>query len=1443
MMFTNTDSRKAVSGVDAAVSSPTRAAVHRAVAVVSAIFMSVALIAGLSVPGVAVSRAEARECTTETSVQTLKVDSSNQYGSPAARQLAISGLTPGDTVTELVFTNSKSSFGKSASYSYIFRNSAGELVPFNNNYGDQRDVPSADISGLGSKTLTYRLPASATAGPAGTFTAVVPISDNNAANFSVRATVERTTCTTPEPTSPEPTSEAPLPERTPETSTEESSPATPEPTDPEPSPEPSTTSQPSDPSPGEREDDSCVVTEMKTPGEWTPAISWDSTNSVQQLTFTNTVQSSARLEDIEVLITSGNAAMRRTAKPTTEWQKLQVQVKQANGTIVTYREGSDFVVTGSWDDKGDFLLSQDAQIRFRKPPIVHEGDQLKMIAPVGSTGGRPETPSGFTVAALGKSCDGQLPPEYTREIADEVGGGGIGEENVPSDPNFAIIRQHARAFNRYVNGANDRAFNSTELAYTKGAIFELWTGDANGPSRKIDAPGATCTIEDLGYCDMKLPAADTRNGYRNQRVWVRQKKAADGAFFGDTIKTGHWDGPDDTTWTIGRTQPLRNGEVYNASLEGSSAELSFGAAVQALNNPKLPATCNPGPKIAFVMDVSGSVKGDETETYKKALTGNGGVIDQLTGTNASISAYTFNWGSPSDGTRDIRNYTRLVNVDTDRQKAKAIINDRLGKEDGLPRTNWNAGLEAAFQGGTKINDPSRPDSNKYDLVVFITDGNPNTTGSSRFRPAGNTVSLRALEGGVYASNKLKAAGSRVVAVAVGEEGQNTPENLKLISGPIENQDYFNSEWDALATNLSSIVRAVSCQSNVSVTKLIKNGNDDSNLTPGSGWNFTAQRGNTSIADSDAVTLVNSSNRSSNTVRRGSQVSDKTDAAGYAVWGVNFNTDDQSAKAEINLSETVESGYRFERAKCTHYRLSEGQKIATGKTASFSKQDFPNGAISLSGDNQIGVREQWDCEFVNEKIDKPSVEVVKRVDSAQQQSDGTWKVQYTVTVSNTASTATKYTLDDELRYGKGLTPTSASYQINSGQSTQWEDVTKRQNFAQDREIKAKSQDTFTVAVVARVGAGSAIPTEWQLSCRGSTGNEEPGGFLNTAHLTRSDGSTQSSSACDEPALPEIEKQAVGTVDGPDSEGLYTATYNVTVRNTSNVNRKQGKAIYYWLTDTPDFVNGAEPQKWSLSAENFSNSDSRSRTGFDVSPSSGTQFPIKIISQDKARRLEPGTSDQYSILVKFKLGDVGEAAAKCSAEGAGHGLFNSARVTSGDQYREDDGCHDVPKQPTFRIGVEKWGAENGQPVNLVDPDNPGSFAFTIRDSEGKVSALTKFGSSDRGGYVTSDLDLKVGRTYTLTETKAPSGYALLTEPVEFQITNKSGQFVLDISSGASMNVSALPVDEKSFSNLRIIQVTDVHQGNLPRSGGVGVGTTAGIAGVIVALGCVMLRRRNA
>lgn len=1053
-------------------------------------------------------------------------------------------------------------------------------------------------------------------------------------------------------------------------------------------------------------------------------------------------------------------------------------------------------------------------------------------------------------------------------------------------PNEAVIRQYARAF-FYKPGPDSESSDPTQeadLRMTKGAQFRLFTGN-RGPETPVTASWGTATVGDGGYADFRIPTEGLE-----QQYWVKQIKGADrfadvpgDPYYANQIKTGDYQSPEDITYTIGQTPRVQRGQWYKTYTQGNDKDRSFGAAVQAVPNPPIPATCNPGPRIGIVMDMSASISSEEMRTYQQALTGDGGLLDKLKGTNASISAFTFSWGSPSEDNERIGNYPGLVNLDTNMAEAKRIVNDRMNRGG---RTNWNDGLTKAYEAGQQIKNPRLPYGTGYDIVLFVTDGNPNTTGPNRYRPDGNDVSLRALEGGAYAANLLKFSGTRVMAIAAGGPGQNTPENLVLVSGKKENEDYYNGEWDELSKNLVDSVRGSVCESNVVINKQIvrvlgQDGKDATDLRastntvipvgPGAGWDFTAALDNTK---NGAINLVSGS-------ERGARFTSKTSNGGQVKWGVNYKTDNVNETADITVNEAQRENFDFYQAKCTR-KSFDGRKLGEVTITDPARFKLP----------QLGRLQTWECDVQNRQrtpetsTPRDSYELFKTVTNSAQRPDGKWEITYDIVVWNTGTRDFDYTLEDTLNFGEGLIPESASWSSKTTASSkttsgQWSGLPNNATteLARKRDINKGIRDTYTVKVTASLADGGSAPRG--MRCKSGSDGPERGGFLNQANIKYVDRDTldlKNASACAEPAVPEVIKQEVGT-SGPDKDGVYTAEYTVAVRNTSNVAGPNGtkvdKPLYYWLEDTPRFPQGVTITGWNVVGDNVANFQEKSST-------QGT-IPIAIVPSTSPRQIQPGAMEKYNVKVKYKLPadpkNALQGKTECGADGSG--LNNTARMHSGSQYRDDDACLPI-RIPVDRIELEK-----------LDPNYKGipgaGFAMQFYDGQGNTIGDTTFstpvydelrrgensadGPKNEGGndYPTSRSTVVVpgnAAKLVIVEINSPEGYSLLAAPVQVDITRgNDGKAILKVPGQDTQDqkfwVAKAGVQEHSrfvrnddgdvvYENgkpkvenykVQTVQVTDSTKGDMPASGGSGVMWILGAGLVSLAAAAAAQRKKLA
>src|SRR5690606_30473509 len=111
------------------------------------------------------------------------------------------------------------------------------------------------------------------------------------------------------------------------------------------------------------------------------------------------------------------------------------------------------------------------------------------------------------------------------------------------------------------------------------------------------------------------------------------------------------------------------------------------------------------------------------------------------------------------------------------------------------------------------------------------------------------------------------------------------------------------------------------------------------------------------------------------------------------------------------------------------------------------------------------------------------------------------------------------------------------------------------------LPAGQQHEYVITIVVKVEPGKMGDPAARCAAQGGSN-----GFLNTATLTVG-GTPADKSACASPALPTVEKTAVGTPED-NGDGTWTLHWEIKVKNTS------GQDLYYTLGDVPAFPSGVD-----------------------------------------------------------------------------------------------------------------------------------------------------------------------------------------------------------------------------------------------------------------------------
>ena len=362
----------------------------------------------------------------------------------------------------------------------------------------------------------------------------------------------------------------------------------------------------------------------------------------------------------------------------------------------------------------------------------------------------------------------------------------------------------------------------TQVSPLAGVTLQLFDGGTGGATTARTEPWATCVSDATGDCSFVVPETGDGGANRDARFWVRQTGAAPGGYFASTTLAI---GGDTTsqTYQFRTGDRLRGGLTYTSTADfmvssGRGFTASGGIWQSSLANPGLPPQC--GLRVALVVDLSGSV-GRYIAAMRSAASG---FVDSLTGTPSSVALFTFADNAPAATGANLG----LTPVST--TAGADTVKNRIATYSAGFDTNWDRGLYQVAASATP-----------FDVAVVLTDGNP--TVYAAHEGPGDLTRFREVENGIFSANAVKAEGTRVIAVGVGDGIGGAPDNLRAISGPAAGSDYYQTDDYAEAGEALRALALGSCNGSVSVVKQVvpssTTGEDVTGARPAGGWTFDA----------------------------------------------------------------------------------------------------------------------------------------------------------------------------------------------------------------------------------------------------------------------------------------------------------------------------------------------------------------------------------------------------------------------------------------------------------------------------------------------------------------------------------------------------------------------------------------------------------------------------
>ena len=347
---------------------------------------------------------------------------------------------------------------------------------------------------------------------------------------------------------------------------------------------------------------------------------------------------------------------------------------------------------------------------------------------------------------------------------------------------------------------------------------------------------------------------------------------------------------EDVQVTFGSGQEFTTGGAGLSSQDQLPTDYTGG-----IIDPSAPPTrC--GGTVTVVLDTSSSIpsQGGATSLVNAAL----GFIDAFSGTPTYLRIVGFDVSAYSYYPTTAGQYVNILNPSTNLTAMRTKIdNQDLSNARWGGGTNWEDGLWQAFRttSGTAF-------SQLPELVVFISDGEPNRNRTNTPNDGDARFNTTDLSRAVTAANYGRGTGARIVGILVGNDASTTNQGrMKSVVGNVAwngtgatnpgnaaAADFFLPANSASFAQLGNVLRSISaavCGGTITVQKRIEQAGALSEAT--GIWSYTTDVG---VRDLDT-----------------SQSSSAT---------FDFTFPNGTTTRTVQITETPKSGYTFVRAECS-----------------------------------------------------------------------------------------------------------------------------------------------------------------------------------------------------------------------------------------------------------------------------------------------------------------------------------------------------------------------------------------------------------------------------------------------------------------------------------------------------------------------------------------------
>ena len=284
-------------------------------------------------------------------------------------------------------------------------------------------------------------------------------------------------------------------------------------------------------------------------------------------------------------------------------------------------------------------------------------------------------------------------------------------------------------------------------------------------------------------------------------------------------------------------------------------------------------------------------------------------------------------------------------------------------------------------------------------------------------------------------------------------------------------------------------------------------------------------------------------------------------------------------------------------------------------------------------------------------DIPALVIAKTFDSAAPNNDGTFTVNYTVTVENTGGATGTYGLEDTPGFDDDITINSGTFTGQNNGSL----ASGTNTLATNESIAAGATHTYNLSFVVTLDLTDGSGDDMYSVCDG-TSPMSGEGLFNQASLSTNGTTLEAEDCGDIPALVIAKTFDSAT---PNNDGTFTVTYTVTVENTG------GASGMYDLEDTPGFDDDI-----TINSGMFSGQASGP---LNTSGSTTLAYCCEHIA---------GATHTYNLSFNVTLdltdgsGDDIYSVCDGTSPMSGEGLFNQASLSTNGTTLEAEDCGDIP-----------------------------------------------------------------------------------------------------------------------------------------------------------------------